>query len=135
VNDRVILDNEAVQALSDPFHRKHNTVIGLLQIAESRRRGGTVRVVVPTSVRVESGWNRDGHAAAAINRHRVTDHVLDRRTADVAASIRRLLGVSVADAHIGAAIREQQGTTRVITSDPRDIRLAAGDAPIIVIAI
>lgn len=132
---RIILDSEAVQALADPHHRKHERVARIIQAGDARSRGRLADVIVPTSVRVESGWNRTDPAAAFANRLRASDHVLDRRTADVAASIRRHLGVSVADAHIGAVIRERRGPTRVITSDPGDIRLVAGDAPVIVIPI
>ncbi|MFO8074630.1 MAG: hypothetical protein R6T85_00755, partial [Egibacteraceae bacterium] len=65
-----------------------------------------VSAIVATSVRVAAGWDRTQPAAAAINRLRVIDHLLDTATGTMAAAVAdELTGVSVADAHIGAAIR------------------------------
>jgi len=71
-------------------------------------------------------------AAAALNRLRITDHVLDTATANIAAAIAdELVGVSVADAHIGAAIRSlPHKEVVVLTSDPGDITRVAGDRPV-----
>ncbi|MBA2495835.1 MAG: hypothetical protein H0V33_01850 [Acidimicrobiia bacterium] len=81
----VFLDNEAVHALADPGHRKHRTVLAhLAVVARRRRRGLGQRVVVPTAVRVEAGWDRHDPAAAVINRHTVIDASLDPATADTA---------------------------------------------------
>lgn len=126
----IVLDNEAVQALRDEGHPKHRQVIAhLAGIVGRRRRGREVSAVVPTSVRVEAGWDRTQPAAAAINRLRVTDHVLDTSTANLAATITNsLAGVSVADAHVGAAIRSLvPNEIVVLTSDPDDITRVAGD--------
>jgi hypothetical protein len=128
----VVLDNEAVQALRDAGHPKHRQVVAhLAGIVGRRRRGRDVTAVVPTSVRVEAGWDRTQPAAAAINRLRVADHVLDASAANVAAEITDgLAGVSVADAHIGAAIRGlAHDEVVVLTSGPGDIRRVAGDRP------
>lgn len=89
--------------------------------------------VVPTSVRVEAGWDRRQPAAAAINRFRVVDHVLDGSAADVvaAAIIDRLAEGSVADAHIGAAVGSlPHDEVVVLTSDPGNITRVAGDRPV-----
>jgi len=119
----VVLDNEAVQALSDSVHAKHRTVIAHLAGAVARRRRGTVvDAVVPTTVRVEAGWDRSTPGAAAINRFRLRDHVLDGATANLAASIQARCGLGPADAHLGAKVRSvSSGDVVVLTSDPTDI--------------
>lgn len=121
----VILDNEAIQALTDSTHAKHRTVVAHLAGAVSRRRRGTlVDAVVPTTVRVEAGWDRSTPGAAAINRFRLHDRVLDAPTANLAASIQRRCGRGPADAHIGATVRSvSSGDVVVLTSDPTDIAL------------
>ena len=123
----VVLDNEPVQALLDPHHAKHRRALALVEatVARNLRRAGSQRLVVPTSVRVEAGWRRRSPRAAAINRLRVTDAVLDRDAADRAAAIRQALGVSVADAHVGAAVSAVAGTVAVVTSDTHDVDLMA----------
>jgi predicted nucleic acid-binding protein len=125
----IILDNEAVQAIREPTHRKHRRAAAHLSgVVHRRRRGSEVRVVVPTAVRVEAGWDRTAPSAAAINRFRVIDRSLDSTAADQAAAIGgQLGGVSVADAHIGATIQGlADDEVVVLTSDPEDIRRVAG---------
>ncbi len=123
----VVLDSEAIQALTDPAHRKHRRVLAVVEVAASRnlRRAGAVRLVVPTSVRVEAGWNRREPDAAAANRLRVDDFALDTPAADDAAAIRSALGVSVVDAHLGAVLGATPGPHAVLTSDPEDLRRIA----------
>ncbi len=56
--------------------------------------------------------------------------------ADAAAAIRKRTGVSVADAHLGAAIQASDASNVVVlTSDPRDIRKAAEGRRVDVVAI
>jgi len=87
--------------------------------------------VVPTSVRVEAGWDRTQPQAAAINRLRVVDHTLDAAAANIAATIAEGLAVSVADAHVGAVIQSlPHDEVVVLTSDPDDITRVAGDRPV-----
>ena len=119
----VVLDNEAVQALTDSAHAKHRTVVAHLAGAVSRRRRGTiVDAVAPTTVRVEAGWDRGAPGAAAINRFRLRDHALDASAANMAASIRARCGLGPADAHVGATVRSvSYGEVVVLTSDPTDI--------------
>jgi predicted nucleic acid-binding protein len=119
----VVLDNEAVRALTDSTHAQHRTIVAHLAGAVSRRRRGTVvDAVVPTTVRVEAGWDRSTPGAAAINRFRLRDHVLDAPAANLAASIQRRCGLGPADAHIGATVRSVScGDVVVLTSDPTDI--------------
>jgi len=133
----VLLDNEAVQALADPSHPKHSHVISHVQVVTARkRRAMPITLAVPTAIRVEAGWNRNSPAWSFINRLRVADIPLDASYANIAASIRRDAQVSVADAHIGAAI-QAAATDRitVLTSDPRDIRRVAADADVTVVPI
>ncbi len=131
----IILDNEAVQALSHPDHAKHRVVVAHLAGAVARRRrGAIVRTVVPTAVRVEAGWDRSAGSAAAINRFRVVDAVLDTTLANMGAEIVVRTGVSVADAHVGAVARSLiADDVVVLTSDPEDmVRVSAPKAVVAV---
>ena len=123
----VVLDNEAVQALADPDHRKHRRVLAVLEAVAARnlRRAGSVRLVVPTAVRVEAGWDRRARGAAAVNRLRVADVALDAETTDQAAGMRAALAVSVADAHLGAVLETTAEPHAVLTSDRKDLRRIA----------
>jgi hypothetical protein len=123
----VVLDNEAVQALANPAHHKHRRVLAVVEAAASRnlRRAGAVRLVVPTCVRVEAGWNRQDHGVAVINRLRIDDVTLDTLAADEAAGIRSSLGVSVVDAHLGAVLGATAGPHAVLTSDTGDLQRIA----------
>ncbi len=136
----LVLDNEAVQALIDASHPKHALVTShLAAIVTEGKRGRPAGVVVPTSVRVEAGWDRTNPASAAINRFRVADHPLDSRAANEATVIRTQARVSVVDAHVGVAVRhlgERAGNhITVLTSDPDDMRRAAGTASVTVVRI
>ena len=133
----VVLDNEAVQALRDPGHPKHRDVVSQAQVVASRkRRAIAIQVVVPTAVRVEAGWDRTSPAWVFPNRLRIADSLLDTVSANTSAGIRDRIGVSVADSHIGAVIQSASaGQITVVTGDPGDMRLVAGDKNIIVAAI
>ena len=133
----VLFDNEAVQALGDPTHPKHRRVVAQAQVvAQRKRRAATIEVVVPTAVRVEAGWDRTASAWAFPNRLRITDMPLDSLHANIAAAIRNRTGVSVTDAHVGAVIQSAPADRiTVVTSDPDDMRLVAGDRQIIVVAL
>jgi hypothetical protein len=137
VNRLVVLDNEAVNALADPAHSKHRRVVSYAQVVVSRkRRAAAIDVVVPTAVRVEAGWDRTAPSWAFLNGLRITDILLDTVGANVAAAIRQRSAVSVADAHLGAAIQTASADQiTVLTSDPGDMRLVAGDRDITVVAI
>jgi predicted nucleic acid-binding protein len=131
----ILLDNEAIQALADPAHRKHHRAVGFAQVAVSRKaRGSPVTVAVPTAVRVEAGWNRTAPAWAFVSRLRIADIPLDGARANAAASIRSRTGVCVADAHLGAAIANAARVT-VLTSDPRDMRIVAEGKHVEVVAL
>lgn len=135
----VLLDNEAVQALAAPDHRKHRRVLAAVEAVAGRnsRRAGTTRLVVPTTVRVEAGWDRRATGAAVINRLRADDAPLDAGAADRAARIRDGLRVSVADAHLGAVLAASAGPHAVLTSDAGDLRRIAGhlDVGLTVVAL
>jgi predicted nucleic acid-binding protein len=127
VNRLVLLDNEAVQALRDPAHRKHQRVLDETQIVFKRAvRTLSVRVAVPAAVRVEAGWDRTAPAWAFVNRFPIADILLDTGHADAAAGIVKRTGVSVADAHLGAAIQTADADqVMILTSDPGDVRKVA----------
>jgi predicted amidohydrolase len=128
----VLLDNEAVQALRDPAHRKHRRVIGyVLGSARSTARAVEVGVAVPTAVRVEAGWDRTAPSWAFVNQLGMVDIPLGSEHSDAAAGIRKRTGVSVAAAHLGAAIQMAESKhVIVITSDPDDMRTVAEGKPI-----
>lgn len=133
----IVFDNEAVQALADPAHRKHRAVVAhLAGVVVRRRRGAPVIAVVPTAIRVEAGWDRSDPRAATMNRFRVADVALDTRTADTAAEIVTRTGVSVADAHAGA-VAQTLGADEVVvlTSDPGDMARTSAPQPITAVRI
>jgi hypothetical protein len=125
----IVLDNEAVQALRDPGHPKHRHVVSQTQVVANRKgRAAAIQMVVPTAVRVEAGWDRTSPARVFPNRLRIADSPLDTTSANIAAGIRDRTGVSVADSHMGAVIQSASyDQITVVTSDPGDMRLVAGD--------
>ncbi len=125
----IFLDNEAVQALADVAHAKHRRALALVEatVAKNLQRSGSQRLVVPTAVRVEAGWDRTSSGASVLNRLRATDHDLDASTANRAATIRAALHVSVADAHLGAALATADPPITVITSDTKDAHRIGAD--------
>lgn len=133
----VLLDNEAIQALASPAHRKHRQALAYVQvIAGRKRRAADIQTVVPTTVRVEAGWDRTSPVWAFLNRLRIIDSPLDPSAASTAAAIRAWSGVSVTDAHIGAVISSAQGAQiTVVTSDPADMRRIAQDKPVTIATI
>jgi hypothetical protein len=133
----VVLDCEAIQALRDPTHPKHRRVVSHAQVVASRkRRAVAIQMLAPTAVRVEAGWDRTSPAWIFTNRLRITDSPLDTASANTAAGIRDRSSVSVADSHIGAVIQSApHDQITVVTSDPGDMRLVAGDKNITVAAI
>jgi hypothetical protein len=133
----VLFDNEAIQVLSDPAHPKHRNVVSHVQIVANRKqRGVEVELAVPTSVRVEAGWDRTVSSWVLANRLRITDVPLDTDLANVGATIAQVTGVSVADAHLGAIIRDTTADrVTVLTSDPGDVRVVAGDRAVTIVTI
>jgi hypothetical protein len=121
---RLVLDNEAVQALRDPAHRKHRRALAFVESMVVRGRDGAAPVV-PTAVRVEAAWDRRAPGAAPVNRLRIVDVPLDRTGADRAAALVAALRVAVADAHLGAVVATMPGPCAVLTSDVDDVRRIA----------
>ena len=133
----VVLDNEAVQALANPRHRKHRRALSYLEAVERRKKDAAeISLVVPSAVRVEAGWDRTCPDWAFLNRLRIADVPLDPTHANTAAAIHGQARVSVADAHLGAAVTlASDADITVITSDPGDIRKVAADRAVRVIAL
>jgi hypothetical protein len=133
----VVLDNEAVQALGDAGHAKHARVVSHVQVvAQRKRRAAPIRVTTPTAVRVEAGWDRTEPRWAFANALRIGDDALDTPRANAAAAIRTSAGVSVPDAHLGAAILSTSSEqVTVVTGDPDDVRTVAGNRPVTIVAI
>ena len=134
----VILDSEAVSALSSPQHAKAATVLAHLKVAATRRRKGMpLGVVVPTSVRVEAGWDRTAPSWSFANSLRIADQPLDTGAADCAAGMSARLQVSVADAHLGATIAAAPvgDVVTVLTSDPQDLSAVSGGRRVNVVAL
>ena len=121
----LVLDNEAVQALATPGHRKHRRVLAIIEAVTARARRGSVNaaeLTIPTAVQVEAGWNRRDPTTAALNRLRALRPALDGNAADRAAAVVAALGVSVADAHVAEVlVSRRDGPHTVLTSDPDDL--------------
>lgn len=132
-----MLDNEAIQALASPAHPQHREVVSQAQVVASRkRRAAEIQVVVPTTVRVEAGWDRTGPAWALPNRLRIADASLATVHGNAAAAIRNRTGVSVADAHVGAVIESARADRiAIVTSDPNDMRLVAGGREVTIVVV
>jgi len=133
----ILLDNEAVQALGNLGHPKHHRLVAHVQVVARRKaRTMPIGIAIPTAVRVEAGWDRTDPAWAFANQLRIADIPLDVSQANGAAGIRKRTAVSVADAHLGAAIQgAEPDRVTVITSDPRDMRVVAEGKHVEVVAI
>ncbi len=133
----ILLDNEAVQALGNPGHPKHHRLVAHAQVVARRKaRTLTISIAIPTAVRVEAGWDRIDSAWAFVSQLRVADIPLGTKHADTAAAIGKRTRVSVADAHLGAAIQGAESDhVTVITSDPRDMQMVAEGRHIDVVTI
>jgi len=134
----LILDCEAVQAIASETHPHHRRTIAHLQIVADRKsKSKNINAVVPTAVRVEADLDRTAPRASFFNSLRIRDLVLDERTANIAASLHARHHVSVPDAHVGAAIAAcaHADDITVVTSDPGDMRLVAGERRIHTVAL
>ncbi|MGH8993340.1 MAG: hypothetical protein ACRDZ7_17665 [Acidimicrobiia bacterium] len=126
----VVLDNEAVVALAEEHHPKHEAALAILEVTNQRRsRGELVAVVVPVAVRVEAGWDRTSPRSANLNRlSRAKDVDLGTGAANRAAQLRTLVpGSSAVDATVAqAAESAPHQPATIATSDPGDFtRLAS----------
>ena len=136
----VVIDNEAVTALSDPANPKHADALAYLEVTNERRsRAERVRVVVPVAVRIEAGWDRRRPAAANLNRIcGPGDHPLDTAATDRAAELALCEpAASVVDVTVAqAAEAAEPGPVTIVTSDRGDFeRLATHLSRPVVIAV
>jgi hypothetical protein len=125
---RVVLDNEAVQALSDVAHSKHRRVLAFFEVVNQRsgRRRQPMTILVPVAVRIEARWDRRAPSAASLNRiSRARDVALDGSRADRSAELRAATGVSVVDATVAQAAEASTGPAAILTSDTADLRRLA----------
>lgn len=136
---RVVLDATAADVLRSTAPRDERRAAVMTTIFSAD--GGAV---VPTSVRVETGWDRRSPEWAGANRLVREDDVLDRATADLSAAARsaagaprtsrRAAGPSVADRHVAtAALRQAERSdiqvVEVLTGDYDDIRAVLDRLP------
>ena len=137
---RLVLDAQGVTVLADPHHARHPEVRALLQAARDKRRKRATKdgypTLVPTSVRIEAGWDRSAQTWSAMNALSVEDVVLNGVIANRAAALRSAVDsgartspadrrkrmLSTADAHLGAIL---QGGDIVAASDPGDVEAMA----------
>src|SRR5688500_9885229 len=120
----VVIDNEAVRALSDPAHPKHTDALAYLEVTNERRsRAERVRGVVPAAVGIEAGWARRRPAAANLTRFRAPGApLLDTAATDRATELALLEpAASVVDVTVAqAAEAEESGPVTIVTSDRGD---------------
>lgn len=123
----IILDGEAVNALSDVGHRKHRALLAYLEGAAQRRaRNPSRRVLVPVAVRIEAGWDRTDPKAAIVNRvSGARDVPLSGEAANRAEQLRAATGVSVVDATVGQAAESAAKPVVILSSDIDDMRKLA----------
>ncbi len=120
----IVLDNEAIQALSNQSHPKHRRLLALIErYRQHLEQGSRVSLIVPTTVRVEAMIDRQEPKASFVNRIVNQDHLLDSKYADRAAELRNDFSfLSVTDAHIAAIATLSDAEVVVITSDVKDFR-------------
>ena len=120
----IVLDNEAIQALSNQSHPKHRRLLALIErYRQHLEQGSRVSLIVPTTVRVEAMINRQEPKASFVNRIVNQDHVLDSKYAYLAAELRNDFSfLSVADAHIAAIAILSDTEVVIITSDVKNFR-------------
>jgi predicted nucleic acid-binding protein len=133
----LILDNEAIQALSHHSHPKHRRMLAIIERFQSLlQRGFQATLIVPTTVRVEALINRQDPAASFVNRIANYDHSLDNLTADHAATLRQQFPfLSVVDAHIAALALVDKRDIVLITSDTDDFENCLSSKDINIIRI
>jgi len=127
----LILDCEAVQALHDPDHPKHTRAsdfIAANAIRGRRSAPSALRVVVPVTVRIEAGWDRNAPTSSNINRlAKAQDAPCLGAHANHAVQIRRSLPhLSLVDATIGAVAVSSPPPVRILTSDVDDMSTLLG---------
>ncbi len=127
----LILDCEAVQALHDPDHPKHGRATDFIAanaIRGRRSASSALRVVVPVTVRIEAGWDRNAPDASNVNRLAMAQDVpCNGADANRAVQLRASLPqLSVVDATIGALVATSSPPVRILTSDVDDMSALLG---------
>ena len=119
---RLVLDNEAVQALLDQQHPKHVRVMAHLSAAAARKQGSpTPHIKVPTTVMAEAGWDRSDRALADLNRLHPQVDPLDEPRSRQCVQLLRVRRIGVVDAHVAALASSQPDRVTVLTSDLDDL--------------
>jgi hypothetical protein len=132
---RLVLDATAAGALRSTRRQDRHRAAVILAIAAAD--AGTT---VPTSVRVEVGWDRRSPAWSGADRLVPHDDVLDTAAADLAAStldpsrVRSGRAPSVADRHVAVAAHRQGSrgdvtVVDVLSSDAGDVRAVLDRLP------
>jgi hypothetical protein len=132
---RLVLDATAAGALRSTRRQDRHRAAVILAIAAAD--AGTT---VPTSVRVEVGWDRRSPAWSGADRLVPHDDVLDTAAADLAASTldpapaRSGRAPSVADRHVAVAAHRQGSrgdvtVVDVLSSDAGDVRAVLDRLP------
>jgi predicted nucleic acid-binding protein len=135
--ETIVLDNEAVVALSERAHRKHRAALAVLDGFAARRvRKPALRVVVPVAVRVEAGWDRTDPGAAVLNRvSGARDVELDGSRANRSTQLRHAAAVSVVDATLAQVAESAIQPAVILSSDRADMRrlaaLVGGDVRVV----
>ncbi|MCL2848720.1 MAG: hypothetical protein FWE61_01585 [Micrococcales bacterium] len=116
---RIVLDNEAVQALMDRHHPKHARVLAHLAAAAHTQTSAPLEV--PATVMVEAGWDRSDPRLAELNRlHPLVDPLDEQRSRECVHLMgRRRAGV--VDTHVAALANCRPDPVTVLTSDRDDL--------------
>src|ERR1035437_8510234 len=125
---RATLEAVVMQAVLDDHYDHHPQArpdLGDLAVAAAELDGHPL-AAEPERLRQAAAEIAGSHPAASPD-----DVLLWAEARAIAAAIRSRTGVSVADAHLGAVIQSAPaGQITVVTSDPGDMRLVAGDRDI-----
>ena len=129
----LVLDNEALQVLAHPHHRKHSDLVAFVETEQraalrSRRAPG---LRTSSVARVEAGVDRTSPASAVFNRFRVGDVLVTPDRADRAIRLNAEVGASAVDACV-AELAASLGASTVITSDVRDLSRLLVGTPVVV---
>lgn len=125
----VVLDNEALQALADPRHRKHQVMLEKIAAVKYEcGRGASVRVVTPTAVRVEALVSQQNAGTATLGRFRVQEIPLDATRADRCVALAVVARGTTVDATVAEAAEGEARTRQVsvYTSDVGDLTRLIG---------
>src|ERR1700744_4642315 len=125
-------DSEAMQAAANP-KAPARARRGTFAVERGGRPVGPgSRCRLPPGSR---GWDRTAPAWPFVNPFPIDD-IPRRSQFNAAAGVAKRTGVSVADAHLGAAIQATEGDqVPVLTSDPGDMRKVAEGRQVTIVAL